>query len=99
MRLFEIVVLASVLANARASFVSGPRPLWYPIPLSGRSLTDQPPVPPEYPDDRLVYSRSTPIIPKEPQPKVGRPKNAVSAKDQARSVLEALDEVGKKAES
>ena len=94
MRLFEVVVLASVLANAKASFVSGPRPLWYPIPLSGRSLTDQPIIP-----DRVIYSRSTPIIPKEepqPQPKIGRPKDTVSTKDQARSVLEALDEVGEK---
>ena len=42
MRLFEVIVLAtSVVVSAKASFVSGPRPLWYPIPLSGRSLTDQ----------------------------------------------------------
>ena len=95
MRLFEvIVVLASVLVSAKTSFVSGPRPLWYPIPLSGRSLTDQPIIP-----DRVIYSRSTPIIPEEepqPQPKIGRPKDTVSSKDQARSVLEALDEVGEK---
>ena len=92
MRLFEVIVLASVIANAKASFVSGPRPLWYPIPLSGRSLTDQPIIP-----DRVIYSRSTPIIPKEepqPQPKIGRPKDTASSKDQAQSVLEALDEVG-----
>ena len=93
MRLFEVVVLASVLANAaKASFVSGPRPLWYPIPLSGRSLTDRP-----VSDERLIYSRSTPTVPEEPpQIKVGRPKDtAASVKDQAQSVLEALDEVGK----